>query len=59
MNKIKNWLKKLLFGETYKKEINRSAVTGEFVSKDFVEENPGTTITEVREVKKRGKSKKE
>jgi len=57
MNKIKTWLKKLFFGETYKKEISRSAVTGEFVSKEFVEENPGTTTTEIREVKKRGKAK--
>lgn len=55
MGKIKNWINKILFGETYKKEIHRDSVTGKFVSDEYVEQNPATTTTEIREVKKRKK----
>jgi len=52
---VKSWLKKLFFGKTFEKELNRDATTGHFVSDEYVKENPATTTTEKREVKKRGK----
>lgn len=57
MGKVKNWLKKFFFGETYIKELHRDAETGKFVTDEFTEQNPSTTTTEIREVKKRGKNK--
>jgi len=41
--------------ESYEVEINRDAVTGQFVSDEFVKENPSTTTTETRVVKKKKK----
>lgn len=53
MGKFKNWIKKIFLGETYLKEMHRDSATGKFVSDKFVEQNPTTTTTEIREVKKR------
>lgn len=54
MGKIKNWVNKILSG-TFKKKIHRDSTTGKFVSDEFVEQNPATTTTEIREVTKRKK----
>lgn len=53
MGKIKNWIKNILFGKTFKKELHRDSATGKFVSDEYVKQNHATTTTEIREVKKR------
>jgi len=39
----------------FKRKFYRDSETGRFVSKEYVEENPKTTETETREVRKRKK----
>ena len=44
LEKAKRWIKRIFY---------RSAKTGKFVSKEFAEENPDTTVKETRKIKKR------
>lgn len=55
MGKFKNLLNKILSSGTYIKKIYRNSITGKFVNEEYVKENPNTTTTEVREIKKKKK----